>query len=173
MKKATSKKELRDLILENRKNKKHQNLSTHKINELFQISKLHDLISQSTNIALYESWDSEPDTKELIKYLESLKGETKKKILVPYPDFKLLEFVDYQTRDTFPTEKIDLFFIPALAISKDLNRLGRGGGWYDRILLNKNPSSKVIALIFENELYDSFPFEPESHDIKVDDYFLL
>ncbi len=40
--------------------------------------------------------------------------------------------------------KIDLAFIPAVAVDKNLNRLGRGGGFYDRVLVGVSCSRVVV-----------------------------
>ena len=54
-------------------------------------------------------------------------------------------------------------FVPALAAGLDGSRLGRGRGFYDRAL--QSISSPVIALVHDNEVFDSVPHE--SHDVPV------
>jgi len=55
-------------------------------------------------------------------------------------------------------------FVPALAIDHEGNRLGRGGGFYDRALANAG--APKAALLFDTEILSSIPHEP--HDITVD-----
>ena len=56
------------------------------------------------------------------------------------------------------------WILPALAIDKSGNRLGQGGGSYDRI---KSLVVKFkVAAINEAELVESIP--NETHDLKVD-----
>ena len=54
--------------------------------------------------------------------------------------------------------------IPALAVDKDLNRLGYGGGYYDRFLKNYNGIKCVVC--YKENLIDKLPFN--KFDIKVD-----
>ncbi len=64
----------------------------------------------------------------------------------------------------------DVIIVPALAVDTSGTRLGQGGGWYDRALMEARPSSPVIALTFANEVRDgaSDPLPRESHDLGVD-----
>ncbi|NLE70838.1 MAG: 5-formyltetrahydrofolate cyclo-ligase [Actinomycetales bacterium] len=59
---------------------------------------------------------------------------------------------------------------PALAVDTAGGRLGQGGGWYDRVLRHAPASAVVIALVFEEELYDAEerPLPREPHDRAVD-----
>lgn len=60
-----------------------------------------------------------------------------------------------------------LIIVPAFAVDEQGFRLGRGGGWYDRALRYRNPSSHVIAVCWPWEPTDeAVPHEP--HDIPVD-----
>jgi 5-formyltetrahydrofolate cyclo-ligase len=65
--------------------------------------------------------------------------------------------------------EIDLLLIPGLAFSKSGGRLGRGGGYYDRALSAKHPSTRVMGVCFAFQLQDSIPLEP--HDQLVDGLF--
>jgi 5-formyltetrahydrofolate cyclo-ligase len=56
--------------------------------------------------------------------------------------------------------------IPTFAVSLSGIRLGKGGGFYDRLLANIDPKIKKIALIFDTEIFEEIPHEP--HDKKVD-----
>jgi 5-formyltetrahydrofolate cyclo-ligase len=60
----------------------------------------------------------------------------------------------------------DIVIVPALAVSRDGVRLGRGGGYYDRALGHARPEAVVVALVFDDELLDEVPAEP--HDRRVD-----
>ena len=60
----------------------------------------------------------------------------------------------------------DIVIVPALAVSRDGVRLGRGGGYYDRALSHARPEAVVVALVFDDELLDEVPAEP--HDRRVD-----
>ncbi|MDT7570844.1 MAG: 5-formyltetrahydrofolate cyclo-ligase [Actinomycetota bacterium] len=58
----------------------------------------------------------------------------------------------------------DLVVVPALAVDRSGNRLGRGGGSYDRALARA--TGRTIALLYDGELLDELPVEP--HDRRVD-----
>ncbi|MBA2133599.1 5-formyltetrahydrofolate cyclo-ligase [Capillibacterium thermochitinicola] len=63
-------------------------------------------------------------------------------------------------------EEIELFFIPGLAFDRQGNRLGRGGGYYDRYLSTVRPDAAKIGLAFQLQIAEALPVAP--HDIKVD-----
>lgn len=46
---------------------------------------------------------------------------------------------------------VDVLIIPALAVSHAGERLGQGGGWYDRALKAIGKDTKVLALIYPEE----------------------
>ena len=57
--------------------------------------------------------------------------------------------------------------VPAFAVDEHGFRLGRGGGWYDRALLRRSATARVIAVCWPWETTDTtVPHEP--HDIPVD-----
>ena len=55
-------------------------------------------------------------------------------------------------------------FIPGLAFDKNFNRMGRGKGYYDKFLVNKDIIK--VGVIHSSLLFDSIP--AEEHDIKMD-----
>ncbi|WP_411821992.1 5-formyltetrahydrofolate cyclo-ligase [Leptospira sp. 'Mane'] len=62
-------------------------------------------------------------------------------------------------------EEADLILVPALGFDKDGFRLGRGGGYYDRILSGKEVFAKTIGFTFSK--FFPVPFLPEAHDCKL------
>ena len=67
---------------------------------------------------------------------------------------------------------IDLVVIPGTGFDVKGNRLGYGGGYYDRLLsyeatqMSRAEHIPTVALAFEEQIGDEIPAEP--HDIKVD-----
>ena len=61
---------------------------------------------------------------------------------------------------------IDIAFIPCVAIDKDLNRLGYGKGYYDRLFSNPNFRGLKIAVIYKELLVETI--QTEVFDKKVD-----
>jgi 5-formyltetrahydrofolate cyclo-ligase len=60
----------------------------------------------------------------------------------------------------------DLVLVPALAVDRSGNRMGRGGGSYDRALARLSGSRpRILALLHEGELVEAVPAEP--HDRPV------
>lgn len=59
-------------------------------------------------------------------------------------------------------EAINLAVIPGVAFTPDGRRLGRGRGYYDRLLARLNPHTYVIGLCWPFQLVDDLPTEP--HD---------
>lgn len=65
-----------------------------------------------------------------------------------------------------PTLEIDAFLCPGLAFSPDGSRLGRGRGFYDRLLAKIRPDALKIGICFpEQRVANTFP---EPHDIPMD-----
>jgi 5-formyltetrahydrofolate cyclo-ligase len=60
----------------------------------------------------------------------------------------------------------DLVVAPAVAVSTEGVRLGRGGGSYDRALARVAPSTLVVVPLYDGELVEWLPAEP--HDRPVD-----
>jgi 5-formyltetrahydrofolate cyclo-ligase len=54
----------------------------------------------------------------------------------------------------------ELLFVPALAVDRSGNRLGRGGGSYDRALGRVAPSTPIVALVFDDEVLPWVPTDP-------------
>jgi 5-formyltetrahydrofolate cyclo-ligase len=157
---------LRESIRSHRRNNQsHFNLSLLADSDEFKMARV---------IASYQSYGNEPDTNSI----NQLIIESGKKLLLPalLPD-RSLEFRIWDGNpinlklngklrepngDQF-SDAIDLMIIPALAIDQHGNRLGQGGGSYDRMLERFQGVS--IAIINESEFIESIP--REDHDIPV------
>ncbi|MGM0365121.1 MAG: 5-formyltetrahydrofolate cyclo-ligase [Actinomycetota bacterium] len=62
--------------------------------------------------------------------------------------------------------EVDLALVPGVAFDRNMNRLGYGGGFYDRLLPRLDPGVKKVALCFNLQLVPEVP--ALEHDIKID-----
>ena len=61
---------------------------------------------------------------------------------------------------------INLIILPGVAFDAQGNRLGRGGGFYDRFLKRLSPSAAAIGIAFDQQIIDVVPVD--DRDIRVD-----
>ncbi|OBJ00051.1 5-formyltetrahydrofolate cyclo-ligase [Mycobacterium alsense] len=90
-------------------------------------------------------------------------GEYRPGALVPGP-WGLLEPPD----PLLPADALGhagLLIVPALAVDRRGVRLGRGRGFYDRSLADRDPAARVIAIVRDDEFVDELPAEP--HDVPM------
>ena len=135
----------------------------------------------SNNILIYYPFRSEVDVTIIIN--KALKN--KKNIILPRIDKhnlrlfyvndlkKQLEIGTYSIMEPAislcrPADisDIDLAVVPGLGFDKKFNRLGYGGGFYDKLLLHIPEGVKKIALCFDIQIVNSIP--ASENDIKVD-----
>ncbi len=60
----------------------------------------------------------------------------------------------------------DVVVVPGLAFTTAGDRLGQGGGWYDRFLAQVRDDCSTIGVCFAEQVVDALPLEV--HDIGVD-----
>jgi 5-formyltetrahydrofolate cyclo-ligase len=68
--------------------------------------------------------------------------------------------------EPLPVRDLDLVLCPGLGFGRDGSRLGRGGGYYDRVLAACRADTEIIGIAFEPQIADRVPVEP--HDIPLD-----
>ncbi|WP_353242994.1 5-formyltetrahydrofolate cyclo-ligase [Providencia sp.] len=113
----------------------------------------HPKIAQAKNIALFLSFDGEINTQPLIDALWQQNKQVYLPVLHPFSAHHLL-FLHYRpdtqlvknrfniaeppldVRDVLPPEQLDVMLIPLVAFDSQGQRLGMGGGFYDRTLAN-------------------------------------
>jgi 5-formyltetrahydrofolate cyclo-ligase len=54
---------------------------------------------------------------------------------------------------------IDLVIVPGLAFDQRGNRLGRGGGYYDRFIKKLRTSTTTVGLVFDTQIVPAVPFK--------------
>ena len=57
--------------------------------------------------------------------------------------------------------------VPGLAFARDGARLGRGGGFYDRLLAGPQLRARRVGVCFEVQIVEAMPLE--EHDQRVDE----
>ncbi len=65
-----------------------------------------------------------------------------------------------------PTHEIDVFLGPGMAFDKTGARVGRGGGYYDRLLADRRSDSVAVGVATKMKMFESLPMFP--HDQRVD-----
>jgi 5-formyltetrahydrofolate cyclo-ligase len=126
-------------------------------------------VAPGARIACYEPLKTEPGSIELLAELRSCGYE----VLVPMtlPDNDLDWSIWTLTRQARLPLGIDaigtaaLILVPAFAVDHDGNRLGRGGGSYDRALARVSESVPVAALLYSSELIPIVPSDDWDHKI--------
>ena len=138
---------------------------------------------RADTILFYVSFDGEVDTFEMIKCSQN-EG---KKIVLPRVDTKrrelllklvtsfdcCLEVGPYgilepkdQECQTIDQRDIDMVVVPGVAFDKSNNRIGRGGGYFDRFLKKLPMIVPKIGIAFDFQIFDQLP-QIDTHDSPV------
>lgn len=131
-------------------------------------------------IALYEAINSEVNLSELALALTNSGASVLKPIMLK--EEGVMEFTNWENafnpRDTFDLqslyppitlvkpEKIDVIICPIVAFDNQCNRLGYGGGYYDRYLPRLTPSTLKIGVAFSCQEVNRI--SPDPHDVPLD-----
>jgi 5-formyltetrahydrofolate cyclo-ligase len=140
-----------------------------------------DEAATARTVAAYASYPSEPGTGPLRAALRSRGIQVLLPVLLPDNDLDWVE----DRADTWAGDpcagstespaallgpqavsNADLVVCPATAATPDGDRLGKGGGSYDRVLARLHPRSLVVALVHDDEVAAALP--TQSHDRPVD-----
>ncbi len=136
------------------------------------------------NIALYLAFDGEISTQPLIECLWQQGKQVYLPVLHPFCRGHLL-FLRYlpntpmkpnkfgilephlNLQNVLPIEQLDMIFTPLVAFDKQGNRLGMGGGFYDRTLQHQRQQHFItVGLAHQCQQVDALP--TESWDIPLD-----
>ena len=145
--------------------------------EIFSQLLLLPRFERAATVGLYVSLPDEPRTDDFLDFLSG-----RKRVVIPRVEGEEILFCDYRpgslVRGAFgilePAEDasrcavgdIDLLVVPGTAFTPDGRRMGRGGGFYDRLLARPDFRAFTVGVCFSFRLLDSLPAEP--HDKTVD-----
>ena len=139
-------------------------------------------VAAAGTIAAYYSVGTEPDTRGLVFALWKRGSYVVLPVLLPDGD---LDWASYEGPDSLapgprgllqPTEpargagtvaRADVVLVPALAVDGCGNRLGRGGGSYDRALARVGGQVPTIALLYDGELVERVPVGPHDRPVRA------
>jgi len=68
--------------------------------------------------------------------------------------------------EVLAASELDLIVAPAMACDRRGNRLGRGGGYYDRFI-SQADGCLVCGLVFDGQLLDELPAEPHDQPVNM------
>jgi 5-formyltetrahydrofolate cyclo-ligase len=139
-------------------------------------------VKSACTIFLYASFRSEVDTFQLISNALS----SGKRVILPKVDAtnKMLQLYEIKSLEELApgymgipelpgtaatklndVSDIDAVIIPGACYDEKGNRVGYGGGYYDRLLSGLLKTVPIVAPAYEEQIVESIPAEP--HDIKV------
>ncbi|SKC91416.1 5-formyltetrahydrofolate cyclo-ligase [Maledivibacter halophilus] len=145
--------------------------------------KNQEIFQKSRNIMIYLSFNNEVDTYNLMEYC--LKRG--KKIIVPFTIKKERQIIPSEVRNPHEelilnslgykepdiksmrevnVENIDLVIVPGVVFDIDGNRIGFGGGYYDRFLKRLRSSTMTIALCYDYQVVDKVPVDQFDMPVK-------
>lgn len=140
----------------------------------------HPAVKKANGICLYHSLPDEVFTHEAIEqlrtagkqvYLPKVTGDGEMTFL-PYEGglekgaFGIMEGTGGNASDT-AWQQADIVVVPGIAFDAQGHRLGRGRGYYDRLLAATHPLPYLIGLCFPFQLVERVP--TDLHDIAMNE----
>ena len=170
-----NKSKIRKRILKLRKLNFHKNLEIN-VNLISKILKMKKM--KGKILGGYFPYNYEVDG---IKVLEKFE---KKKYLITLPKIKKnskMDFFRWSSKDPLKINKFgipepfskkieypDIIIVPLLAYDKHLNRIGYGGGYYDRYIAKISKMKKIISIGLAHSFQKVKKIPINKHDVKLD-----
>tara|TARA_B100000963_G_scaffold32269_1_gene24014 strand:+ start:753 stop:1292 length:540 start_codon:yes stop_codon:yes gene_type:complete len=170
-----NKSEIRKKILKIRKKKNIHNFKIN-VNSILNILDKEKIYGR--NLGGYYPYNYEIDIIDVLKELE------KKNFLILLPKIKInsqMNFFHWSTKDPLKINKYgipeptssknkvpDILLVPLVAFDKKLNRIGYGGGFYDRYIKKTKKKKKIITIGLACSFQKVKKISAEEHDIKLD-----
>ena len=167
---------LRKLVREKKKSYSLQEKIALSVPIMHRVELLDDFVAAKT-VLLYWSMDDEVHTHDFVNrwydkkclLLPCVDGNdlllrrfTGPESMCPGPQFGIPEPVGEVFEDL---HSVDVIVVPGVAFDRNRNRMGRGRGFYDR-LLKSTPNAKKIGVAFDFQMFDNIPVEP--FDVPMD-----
>tara|TARA_B100000029_G_scaffold226696_1_gene224464 strand:- start:1410 stop:1958 length:549 start_codon:yes stop_codon:yes gene_type:complete len=172
-----NKSDLRQKILKKRKKFHLKNLSINP-KELLKILNDKKFININKVIGGYYPYNYEVNILQILKVLE------KKKYKISLPKIikkNQMNFYDWSFNEPLAINKYgipeplskkikypDVLLIPLVAFDKNLNRLGYGGGYYDRYLAKFRKNKKIMKIGIAYSIQKIQKIPTNKYDIKLD-----
>lgn len=170
------KKTVRKIVREQKKQLSSEEINKRTQNILKNLYEM-DVYKNSERIYVYVNYNQEVNTSLLIE--EGLKAG--KEIMVPRVDNERMDFYRIHSMKDLesgaygilepvygchPDDRYEgLMILPGLAFDRKYHRIGYGGGFYDRYLM-EHPDFTRIALCYDFQIFDEI--ESEDYDIPVE-----
>ena len=139
-----------------------------------------EVFASAECVALFVAmWDEVPTTEVLERW-----RKMGKRVVVPRVEGDVMRYYDYHPDKMavgafgiiepvgeveVAADAIDLMIVPARAFTLQGDRLGRGGGFYDKYMSLEGFRAVKYGVAFSCQIFDSLPTDP--HDIPVDGLF--
>lgn len=174
--------ELRKRLLEKRDAMEKQEVEKLSNRVIENIKELPEIV-QSKVVMIYLSFKNEVDTNGLIDWC----FEQDKEVVIPYcvvdnrqiipckldierKGLKKNKYGIWEPKKdsmvAVEIKAIDSIIIPGVGFDENCNRLGFGGGYYDRFLAKRKKKTPAIAICYQNQIVESIP--TDSYDIPMD-----
>lgn len=143
-----------------------------------------EAVGSARKVALYVSTGGEPPTHLLLETLYARGVDILLPVLGPGLSRRWARYqgaADLSVRapgrppepsgeswDTSAIRGVDVVITPGLAVDGFGTRLGQGGGWYDRVLVEVDGSTPVFTMLFDQELISSQRLPCDEFDKTID-----
>ena len=120
---------------------------------------MHDLLAENVRVGVpdWEAWKQGFGLRILT--IESTDELVREGRVVPQPSVT--------SGRIFPVQEVELFLVPGIAFDNKGNRLGMGGGYFDRLLSQASSTATFTGLAYDFQVVTHLP--SETHDIPVHD----
>ena len=116
---------------------------------------IEDALSRSKEIALPRV----SNNRLVLYYIKDLTQD------LEFGSYNIMEPIPYSCQQV-PINDLELALVPGIGFDRDHNRLGYGGGFYDRLLLDGAEHIPRISLAFDVQIIDNIPVS--EYDLKID-----